>query len=191
VFGADSHLYQLNPPLTERDVQAFEAQHHIVLPRDYRGFLIHVGDGGAGPYYGVFKLGEMDHGRNYGPWKEGDGFAGILSEPFPHTALWNDLSGKPDDNAGEKDEEEWERRFNEFDQRYWEPSNVNGAIPICHLGCALRQWLVVTGPEVGHVWCDDRPDYKGLHPLQFGGQDRVTFIEWYRLWLDDALTTFG
>jgi hypothetical protein len=63
---------------------------------------------------------------------------------------------------------------------------VNGAIPVCHIGCALRRWLVVTGPERGHIWCDDRADQRGLYPLRLHGADRVTFIDWYLDWLRDA-----
>src|SRR5689334_12537626 len=85
VFGADSHGFILSPPLTESVVQRFEAVHHVRLPHDYREFLITLGDGGAGPYYGVFRLGEMDDGHGFQNWKEGDGFVGVLSKPFPHT----------------------------------------------------------------------------------------------------------
>ena len=43
------------------------------------------------------------------------------------------------------DEHEYERQYDEFEKRYWDSSRVNGAIPICEIGCALRIWLVVTG----------------------------------------------
>src|SRR5262245_24909097 len=92
VFGAESHQYQSFPPLAEGFVQQFELQHRITLPADYRGFLIQVGNGGAGPSYGFFKLGEMDDGFGFKTWQENDGFVGILSRPFPHTERWNDLS---------------------------------------------------------------------------------------------------
>jgi hypothetical protein len=183
------HRYTLNPPLSEEKVRAFEVGHRIALPADYRGFLIHVGNGGAGPSYGVFKLGETDDGWGHAPWRENDGFVGTLSAPFPHTEPWNETSRKPE--YDETNEEESERCLSEFDERYFNPSNVNGAIPICHLGCALRLWLVVTGPEAGHIWCDDRADYAGLSPLQQGNAQRVSFIEWYCSWLADALRRHG
>lgn len=56
VIGADGHGFIVNAPLAEADVRAFEQRHGIALPADYRGFLLHVGNGGAGPYYGIFKL---------------------------------------------------------------------------------------------------------------------------------------
>lgn len=191
VFGASSHHFKLNPPLDEAAVTAFEAAHCIRLPEAYRGFLLHVGDGGAGPGYGVFKLGEMDDAHDCKPWAEGDGFVGELSKPFPHTAPWNDLTGKPEPEAGveldERQEDAFMERVDAWEAaHYWNSRHVNGAIPICHLGCALRQWLVVTGPEAGHIWNDERADEAGLSPVEIDGR-RVSFIEWYRGWLDEAL----
>ena len=195
VFGAIAHGFRLNPPLPEAEVAAFETEHHVSLPADYRGFLIHLGNGGAGPAYGLFKLGEMDGGRGHARWIENNGFVGILAEPFPYADKWNDLTGKPEfDDAQALAQTNYEyddlygERLDEWEQKhYWNTRHVNGAIPICHLGCALREWLVVTGPEAGHVWCDRRVDDQGLYPLEIETTTRVTFLRWYRSWLDDAL----
>jgi hypothetical protein len=187
-FCGQVHRDQLNPPLSEAEVRTFEVQHRIVLPPDYREFLLQLGNGGAGPAYGVFKLGWMDGNRGDEPWQENGGFVGCLSEPFPHIGAWNDLEGKPQDNPWERDDRaEFERQMNEFDRRYYDTKNVNGAIPICHLGCALRQWLVLTGSEAGHVWNDDRADFEGLYPFQYKNAHRMSFMQWYRAWFDDAV----
>lgn len=69
VFGSDNHKYRVGPVLSEADLSAFEAAHGIVLPDDYRCFLKMVGNGGAGPYYGMFPL--DDGGTD-------------LSAPFPY-----------------------------------------------------------------------------------------------------------
>src|SRR5258708_4092696 len=92
VFGSNAHRFRTPPPLPEGAVREFEARHRVTLPREYRGFLLHVGNGGAGPYYGLFKLGEMDDGFGHAAWKENDGFVGVPSEPFPHAGAWNDFS---------------------------------------------------------------------------------------------------
>jgi hypothetical protein len=52
-----------------------------------------------------------------------------------------------------------------FEKRYWHSSVMNGALPICHKGCALRIWLVVSGGEAGNVWYDGRADYTGIAPV--------------------------
>jgi hypothetical protein len=52
VVGAEGHRYRSNPPIDTRDVTAFEAEFAAKLPDDYRDFLLRIGNGGAGPYYG-------------------------------------------------------------------------------------------------------------------------------------------
>src|SRR5207248_3267645 len=105
----------------------------------------------AGPYYGLFRLGEMDDGFDFGPW--GD-FIGQLSTPFPHTSAWNDMAEKPE-YQGSDDDGRFDSLIEAFDKGYYDPRHVCGAIPICHLGCARRQWLVITGSEAENVLCDD------------------------------------
>jgi hypothetical protein len=73
-----------------------------------------------------------------------------------------------------------------FDKKYWDPSRMNGAIPICHKGCALRVWLVITGGESGYLWEDCRADYTGLFPVVLKNGSRPTFSSWYAEWLADA-----
>jgi hypothetical protein len=176
VHGSWSHQFRTRPPLTEDEVRQFESANRVVLPAEYRSFLIHVANGGAGPYYGLFRLGGDDDFTGEEHWL--DFVVGDVSAPFPHTTRWNDMSGYPGDDADDADRERWEETYFHA---------VCGAVPICHLGCALRQWLVVTGPEAGNVWCDSRADYGGFTPLDRDGSPRVTFLEWYRAWLDEAV----
>jgi hypothetical protein len=167
--------------LEEREVAAFEARHGIVLPPDYREFVVRVGNGGAGPYYGVFPLGEMDGDDGHAAWVPGS-FVGNLREPFPHAVPWNLPEQKLNELCANEDDEELLRR-------YWVP--VNGAIPICHRGCALRDWLVVTGPEAGHVWHDALADFGGWYPVMDSRGERATFGAWYRDWLEAAVAKLG
>jgi hypothetical protein len=55
-FGARHHRYTLAPALGEERVAAIEAQIGVALPIAYRRFVATVGDGGAGPYHGLFPL---------------------------------------------------------------------------------------------------------------------------------------
>jgi hypothetical protein len=184
VFGADSHGFVLNPPVKHSVITKFESRHQVTLPNEYREFLTQVGNGGAGPYYGVFKLGEMDDSFDHKRWKENDGFIGVLSEPFPHTKAWNDLPPYPEE---QDDEDAYEAELQAFDDLYWNPKQVNGAIPICHQGCASRNWLVITGAEAGNVWEDLRADEKGLRPVKSKSRRRLTFFDWYNQWLEAAV----
>lgn len=72
VFGSDSHRYKLGATWTEKQLLHFEQKNRISLPEDYRLFLKEIGNGGAGPYYGLHSLEEA---AQYGD----------LSQPFPWT----------------------------------------------------------------------------------------------------------
>jgi hypothetical protein len=185
IFGSNEHHFKLNAPLGEAEVLAFERQHAIRLPLDYRRFLIELGNGGAGPFYGIHPLGAFD--RANGEVQAWRNFVGSLAEPFAYREPWNDLTGRPDAALADRDEKEYERLIDAFERRYWDPSVMNGAFPICHKGCALRIWLVVSGDEAGTVWGDDRADYRGIAPILTHDGRRATFGAWYAEWLDDAL----
>lgn len=192
IFGATYHRFLLNAPLAGRDMTEFESKYQIVLPLEYRDFLTQFGNGGAGPYYGVFPLGFMDgSGQNLKRWEEGDGFIGILSEPFPLREVWNEHFEWPSDALLEEDKEEYDRQIKIHDEKSYDPATMNGAIPICHMGCALRVWLVVTGEEAGHLWYDGRADGSGISPLTDKNGSRATFASWYGEWLEDALRITG
>jgi hypothetical protein len=192
-FGSDEWQYKLNSPVSLDLVEEFERRHGFTLPDDYRTFLTEIGNGGAGPYYGVFPFGWHDDGDGYRVWKDG-GLVGDLSKPFPHVDSWNlpdsfwerQPNPPPDTPTEEKDRmiEAWDR---ELEARYWGPAIMNGAIPICHLGCALRQWLVLNGGQKGYVWQDDRADSAGIRPLRDREGNQVTFSDWYLAWLFESL----
>jgi hypothetical protein len=74
-----------------------------------------------------------------------------------------------------------------LDTRYWSPSIMDGAIPISHRGCGLRDWLVVTGDERGHIWHDNRVNREGIAPAHTAGRDRLHFEQWYDNWLNARL----
>src|SRR5262249_10052106 len=77
VFGSEQHRYRLGPVLSEAELAAFERDNAIRLPEDYRRFLSTVGNGGAGPYYGLEPLSTF--GRD-------------LSRPFPLVAATDTLT---------------------------------------------------------------------------------------------------
>ena len=66
VFGSASHNYKLRPTLSEATLRDFETKHDLQLPADYRAFLREVGDGEAGPFYGLDKLEEAAAHRDLG-----------------------------------------------------------------------------------------------------------------------------
>src|SRR6516165_6463110 len=124
VFGALGHHYKLNPTLAVSVIGAFEKLKGLSLPEDYRRFLTEIGNGGAGPYYGVLPFGKDD----VGDW-EGGGLVGDPSKPFPHMAAWNlpvsfwdeEPYPPPGTQPGEEDDL-WEVWDKVLEERYWNPA---------------------------------------------------------------------
>lgn len=178
VFGLDQHGFLLNQPISEVDLSTFEHEYGVSLPSDYRHFISEIGDGGAGPFYGFF-----DRNSGIEKWTECSDIVGDLSEPFAPEGEWNDLSELPPDDLLQRDRDEYDRRMSAFDEAYWSSTLLNGAIPLCHEGCALRIYLVVAGGEAGHLWEDRRSEYEGLKPLRSKDGSSLTFSRWYQNWL--------
>lgn len=53
LFGAMKHKYALNPPVDKSLVENAEERYGFAFPRDYVEFITEIGDGGAGPDYGI------------------------------------------------------------------------------------------------------------------------------------------
>lgn len=194
VFGSAAHDYKLNPPIPVSTIEEFEALHGIRLPDDYRHFVTEIGNGGAGPYYGLFPFGQVEDGRS---WEEGD-LIGDVSQPFPHVEAWNlpvSFWDQEPDVSPEMPPEEQHRLVEAWDkveqEHYFNSAIMNGAIPICHLGCGLWQWLVVNGEQKGFVWDDSRSDHGGISPLRDESGRQMAFSDWYMSWLDESLRKAG
>ena len=176
LFGASSHRYQLGSPLMEADVAKHERRLGLPLPAEYRDFVMEVGHGGAGPFYGLFPL---------------DG-----SDPEDITNL--EKTRKPFRWAEPFNPVEWENPRAEGD--VWLDEDVNegekpdvflivpGALYICHYGCALRFFLIISGLGLGEVWMDRQADNEGLLPECGEDGHRLTFLQWYERWLDDGIS---
>jgi hypothetical protein len=189
VFGSSSHQYELNETLSDDQLAAIEKKYNCHFPSDYKEFITKVGDGGAGPFYGLFPVEIQDDDHDYCSWEEGY-LIGDLSKPFKHTDSWNQVPSfwekKPnlDENTPEEKEEQWNALL---EKNYFNEEVMQGAIPICHQGCAIRNWLVVTGQASGTVWIDYRTDYKGIEPLMSKEKNKISFSEWYLMWLHESI----
>lgn len=60
VFGGKNHRYQLNPVTTIEKIRQFQQKYSLKLPEEYVFFLTQVGNGGTGPYYGLYSLEEVE-----------------------------------------------------------------------------------------------------------------------------------
>jgi hypothetical protein len=177
--GSEEHLHRLNPRLLAEERRAFESAEGCLLPEAYAQFLMQVGNGGAGPWKGLWRV-----ERSGGWWaavspQVGGGdedFEGRLRRPFPHRATWE--AEHPDD----EDEEAW--------GRYHAAELVDGTVYLGHLPVpegGLVDWhLVVNGPEQGHVWADHRRRGEGIVPVLRRGP--YSFLAWYEAGIDRSLS---
>jgi len=93
----------------------------------------------------------------------------------------------PSEALAHQDRSEYDRQMEIFEWTYWSGSLVNGALPICHEGCALRILLVVSGAAAGYLWEDRRSENGGLSPLKLSDGSFATFAGWYEEWLETSV----
>jgi hypothetical protein len=156
-FGSDKHRFRLNPPLADATVRAFEAEHRIQVPDDYRAFLTQAGNGGAGPYYGIFPL---------EAWSD---FADWVLDQRPDNFLARPCPLRP------------EMKANEWTAGFHKASRYQGSLSLGSRGCAYATQLVVSGPYAGRVVYVDAD---GGVPYMVRDAD---FLSWYERWLDELL----
>ncbi|WP_433265466.1 SMI1/KNR4 family protein [Micromonospora vinacea] len=191
-FGSSTHRWELEPPLSAEELAEAETQLQVELPSEYRSFLLEAGRGGAGPAYGLFPMRRPD-----GRWQwEGDGAdltdLDTLKLAFPHLEAFNPADGLPE--PPDEDDYDSPEEFNAAEDAYWEqhdavvfkPEHSVGLLYLCHLGCALREALVVSGPARGQMWADDTAEDGGFRPLRDDDGTTLGFGRWYRRWLEAA-----
>ena len=165
VFGSAKHKYRLNPVITLDAVHQFENQHHLTLPEEYVFFLTKVGNGGAGPYYGLYSLEELERHTEYlGSYGEGD------REEMPAfidssmcMAEWSKTMKKAEEIT---DDEEYDAMMKQV---------CSGLLVIGTQGCTYDNLLMWKGSEAGKMVYIDwnlEPEYG---PFLTG----MTFLEWY------------
>ena len=59
-YGSDLHRHEFAPVAALSDVRDFEERHNIKLPQSYVEFLTQVGNGGAGPDFGLLSLQQLE-----------------------------------------------------------------------------------------------------------------------------------
>jgi hypothetical protein len=184
-FGVARHRFRLNSPSNEAEVSDFEERHGVTLPAGYRLFLLHAGDGGAGPYYGIDPLSRWDEG-----FEEEAETPGFLASPSPLTPgpalvlAWRAAAERArrrsqgDLRPGDPPGLEWR----EFVPGKWEVWG-QGTIHLCDQGCSFSARLVVSGTARGRILYLDA---QGWNPPYFVKD--LNFLDWYERWLDIILT---
>ena len=156
-FGSDSHKFELAAPLKEEDLRNFEAAHGVALPEDYRAFLLKVGNGGAGPYYGVC------------PLERAQAFASVVLDDVEADVLAQPSSLQVGQNPRMASEG---ARLTAY----------QGTLLIGTQGCTYEMLLIVSGECRGRVAYVDSDNQQAPYVLR-----EVDFLSWYERWLDELL----
>ena len=180
IFGSEYHKYTFAPVLSEAEVLAFENEHNLTLPDDYKSFLMEIGNGGAGPFYGLLSLEDNE-----------DQFTNLYSD-FEFTREKPCLLEKYDEydekiENAETDEEEqvlWDLKDSLIEKEYM--NAVKGITFLCHEGCGMFNVLILKGKDAGTVWWFNFSDQVGVVPVLYK-EKQVNFLDWYEMWLDESL----
>ena len=188
VFGASSHKYHLNPPLSEAEVLAFEKKYGVRLPECYRAFMLTIGDAKAkkldfivGPYYGLYAFGTQVDDLLY----QGSEIylkAPCALSPDMTQEEWESLSAPLELDDFEDDEEEGyviEVEDNYFAER---AKVFGGLLPLGSQGCTYYHALVLNGKYAGRVVNVD------LDLAQPKFAFETNFLDWYERYLDEVIS---
>lgn len=176
LFGSSSHRYRLGPPLTASELANFEKEFGVRLPPEYRDFVMQVGRGGAGPFYGLFQLNDSD--------PENITDLDQIKKPF----RWNNATNPMQWEKSERENSVLICGQENADETFPVYLIVPGVLYICNYGCAIRFFLVVNGPHSGEVWMDRQAEENGIIPECGEDGSRLRFLGWYEKWLDEGLS---
>lgn len=173
IFGSQKHGYKLNPTVTREEVRLFEERWHLTLPEEYVFFLTKVGNGGAGPYYGLYCLEELARYNEYlGGYDDRDKDA---LPPFI------DRNMSPADWARAMEEMEDMNDDNEYDARMKQV--CSGLLVIGTQGCTYDNLLMWKGSESGKIVYIDWNMESECGPFFTG----LTFLEWFEQYFLEIL----
>lgn len=141
---------------SEQELVEFERAMRIVLPDAYRQYLCQVGAGLFTPS----KVSLLEDWCQ--PYAAEELPADFLAQEFPHNTTWNDMTLLREQAGGQSP--------------YFDRMLFRGSMRIGNLGCEAYDLLVVSGPERGTIWWDERASSRaGIHPRTgpHGGRLRV------------------
>ncbi|MFD1884900.1 SMI1/KNR4 family protein [Paenibacillus wenxiniae] len=165
-FGSSSHRYAMNPVLSKAELEQWQREHKIILPEPYAEFLLTIGNGGAGPYYGVYSLSTATS------YTEPPALSlpAILRPRMPK-AEWNQVIAPLI----------WDEDISDEQYEFTESQILGGMLCIGTQGCDYDMYLVLDGEYRGRVVYTN--DFYEDAPFFFVYD--LTFLDWYERWLDE------
>lgn len=177
IFGASTHRYRLNPPIRASFVRRAEEKYGFVLPEDYFRFITEVGDGGAGPDYGIKPFVNMlMEGKSPRSEKFREAYLYSLAKLFVPRQMMPD---EVEDYAIATIEAYKRNPDRYFVYEKMDENDLCGTDGFYILGTHGCQWdfgLVLSGEKRGQVFDTDN---EGAYGFISG-----SFDEFYQNWLD-------
>jgi len=176
MFGASCHRYRLNPPIQASFVRRVEERYHFTLPEDYFRFITEVGDGGAGPDYGIYpfadflKKGVDAHAERY--WEE---YRNSLAVPFVPRNMMADEVEEYAIASRETFDRNPDRYYIYEKPEPYDLCDTDGFYILGTRGCQWDFGMVISGDRRGQVFDMDN---EGAYCLV-----SESFEEFYRNWL--------
>lgn len=170
-FGSSSHQYRVKEKLTAKELADWQARNQVTLPEPFAQFLTEVGNGGAGPYYGIYSIEKaVSYTESQALLAESVLYPGMTKEE------WNHLT-EPLTNDEDIPDEEYDDVRNKV---------LGGMLCIGTQGCEYDMYLVLEGKHRGRIvyTSDFHPD----HPFFFVYEDN--FLDWYERWLDEIILDY-
>ncbi|MCQ4085676.1 SMI1/KNR4 family protein [Saccharibacillus sp. JS10] len=167
VFGASSHHYQLHAPITMTELNDLEKDWGVKLPEAFAAFITLVGNGGAGPYYGIYNVQQMK------PDRTGIGIPSVLKVNL-ETQDW-------------QSENDFALIDEDLDDEAYEEAAANllsGTVEIGTMGSSYEILLIVSGEHEGRILYWDSEFYRPFFTYE------NHFLDWYERWLDEIIAGF-
>jgi hypothetical protein len=179
---------RLNPTLSESELAAFEKEHRITLPEEYRTFLLEVGNGGLGPGYGLSTLAESAENS---PTPD-------LDKPFPFSfRLYAEERARWREELRTHSWEEALARRRERRGGAPPPEREYAQLGVLFLATPDPPWasvyLVITGEDRGMMWmyggeCGWVPEAPTSDEDERQIDNFRGFFRWYEDWLDEIVS---
>lgn len=180
IFAAFRHRYQANIPLQETYLASIERETGTNLPTGYRSFLTKIGNGGVGPYYGIYPF-----ETSLDMWHEWIGNYRYLSQDFPlkDDCEFSDECNSPSSFGQHRymleHDSHYQECWNTVIEKYRDVTWFRGTLSLCEYGCGDSFFIVVQGEAPDTVWV--RSPKTGIYSL------KIDFLGWYEKWLDASL----
>jgi hypothetical protein len=163
VFGARYHKYQFGRQLTEAQMIDWEEQSSVALPHELRAFFLECGNGGAGPYFGMKGLQEIDLYEPNAPFRDADYLRALAKERY---------------DPGGEDFEYYYAHEDDWDVA---PDDYQGMIAIIECGCGGQICAVTNGEKMGQVV---------FKTADYGLWEIGTLLGEFHRWFDEKIMHF-